>query len=264
MTGQVAERSHLTESIAQQQVGDRFRLVITVFEQQPAAVVQVRRRIARDDADVVQAVAAGGQCADRLMAQVALPQVRIAVGDVGRVAGDQVEALARQRRQPMTVAEIHTRQPERLGIATRHRERGLAGVGGDDPRTGALVGERQRDRTGAGAQVGDVQGMAFGQAFQRQFDELVEEFDELVEEPKSIRGEPIERRVGFWIVDSLAQEPRGGMYFRTFSRPAGFVDTLSYGFVHQPNDQGSPFGAAGYEVDSLGRDWYTFVASNDF
>ena len=35
----------------------------------------------------------------------------------------------------------------------------------------------------------------------------------------------------------------------------------SFGFVHKPNPDGSPFGDSGYELQHLTGDWYSFVAA---
>jgi hypothetical protein len=76
---------------------------------------------------------------------------------------------------------------------------------------------------------------------------------------------PLGRRVGIYSVDEWATDLRGGVYFRTGTGPDGLgPDTMSYGFAHQPNRQGSPFGAAHYAVRRLFGDWYWFRASNDW
>jgi hypothetical protein len=78
-------------------------------------------------------------------------------------------------------------------------------------------------------------------------------------------GTPLNRRLGVYKVDEYAADPRGGVYFRVYTGFDGIgPDQMSYGFAHQPNAQGTPFGGARYEVYPLGRDWYWFSASDDW
>ena len=112
--------------------------------------------VADDAADRIQPVRAGGQGRWRLETQVALVEMRIALGDVGRVAGDQVEAFAGQRREPVAVAEFDVADAVAQRIAARDCERGFAGIGGDDGRTRPFPGDGERDRAAAGAEVGDA------------------------------------------------------------------------------------------------------------
>jgi hypothetical protein len=88
--------------------------------------------------------------------------------------------------------------------------------------------------------------------------------------PVSVRdGEPFDKRLGFFDVDRVAADPRGGVFFRVHSEfkakgnDSSSANRVSYGFVHQPNATGSPFGAAGYRLHRLGGDWYWFRASDD-
>ncbi|WP_041739539.1 hypothetical protein [Calothrix sp. PCC 6303] len=75
----------------------------------------------------------------------------------------------------------------------------------------------------------------------------------------------LNRKLGLYEVDEYAIDSRGGAYFRVFSGGDGLSpDTISYGFVHQPNSKGSPFGAAEYQVFYLYGDWYWFRVSDDF
>ncbi|WP_139228486.1 hypothetical protein [Planctomicrobium piriforme] len=62
-----------------------------------------------------------------------------------------------------------------------------------------------------------------------------------------------------------ATDPRGGVSFRTHTSPDGIgPDTMSYGFAYHPNGEGTPFGAAGYQVRRLQNGWYWFMTSNDW
>ena len=92
------------------------------------------------------------------------------------------------------------------------------------------------------------------------------EFDELARSvvessPGELPGEG--QWIGPWRIDAVAVDPRGGVYLRTW-RGQAFVDTLSYGFAHRPNQEGTPFGASGYWLHPVGNDWWVFGASNDW
>ncbi len=83
--------------------------------------------------------------------------------------------------------------------------------------------------------------------------------------PAGSGATPLERRLGIYHVDEWATDERGGVYFRTGTGIDGIgPDTMSYGFAHQPNRTGSPFGASEYEVRRLFGNWYWFRASNDW
>ena len=77
-------------------------------------------------------------------------------------------------------------------------------------------------------------------------------------------GAATNSRIGLYYVDCYARDPRGGVFFRVNTGPDGFIDTMSYGFAYQPNREGTPFGAAHYELSHLTGDWYEFQASNDW
>jgi hypothetical protein len=64
----------------------------------------------------------------------------------------------------------------------------------------------------------------------------------------------------YW-VDQWGTDARGGTYFRTLVG-SGPNDRRSFGFAHRPNAEGSPFGDAGYELNHLGGDWYSFAAAD--
>lgn len=87
-----------------------------------------------------------------------------------------------------------------------------------------------------------------------------------VQLPISAKGNiKLNRKLGLYEVDEYAIDSHGGAYFRVFSGgDALSPDTISYGFVHQPNSEGSPFGAAKYQVFYLYGDWYWFRVSDDF
>lgn len=77
-------------------------------------------------------------------------------------------------------------------------------------------------------------------------------------------GEAVPPRwIGPWHIEEAAVDPRGGVYLCTW-RNQDWVDTLSYGFVYRPNQEGSPYGAAHYWLVPLTDDWWIFRASNDW
>jgi hypothetical protein len=73
---------------------------------------------------------------------------------------------------------------------------------------------------------------------------------------------PLDRRLGVLRVDRYGEDPRGGVYFRT-GTSMDAIDTMSHGFVHKPNGEGTPFGRSRYRVRHLVDDWYVFSASDD-
>jgi hypothetical protein len=83
--------------------------------------------------------------------------------------------------------------------------------------------------------------------------------------PSEHQGTPLNRRLGIYMVDEYAADPRGGVYFRVHSGGDGLgPDRMSYGFAYKPNPRGTPFGAARYGLFRLGTDWYWFRASDDW
>lgn len=90
-------------------------------------------------------------------------------------------------------------------------------------------------------------------------------FERMVAQSPPSQFSTTPRRFGVYRVDEIAADPRGGVYFRTHAGADGIgPDTMSYGFVHKPNSQGSPFGAAWYKVHHITGDWYWFKASDDW
>jgi len=81
----------------------------------------------------------------------------------------------------------------------------------------------------------------------------------------AFHGEELGQRAGPYRVDRYAADKRGGAFFRTATGPDGIgPDEMSYGFVFQPNGQGTPFGNAHYRQCHLFGKWYEFAASNDW
>ena len=77
------------------------------------------------------------------------------------------------------------------------------------------------------------------------------------------RSAELSRWFGIYHVDRWGIDARGGTYFRT-GTGADFIDEFSYGFVFQPNRQGTPFGAAKYYLTRIAGEWRTFSASDDY
>jgi hypothetical protein len=84
-------RAYVTHTGEDKLVTHRCGLGGAVFEQQPAAVLEVRTRPVDDDLQAGELITPGGERAPRLVRK--LSQVRIVGGDVGRVAHQQLEAL---------------------------------------------------------------------------------------------------------------------------------------------------------------------------
>lgn len=71
--------------------------------------------------------------------------------------------------------------------------------------------------------------------------------------------------VGMYHVDECMTDEFGAIYLRTHSRPDGFSpDQMHYGFAYKPNRSKTPYGAAHYQLHSLGEGWYWFRVSDDY
>jgi hypothetical protein len=76
---------------------------------------------------------------------------------------------------------------------------------------------------------------------------------------------PVDRWIGPYHLIEYAADARGGVFFLTGRGGDGIgPDMTSYGFVYQPNSQGSPFGRKYYNPVHLFGDWYMFEASDEF
>ena len=70
---------------------------------------------------------------------------------------------------------------------------------------------------------------------------------------------------GLYYVHGYETDSRGGTYFQTCQGADGIgPDTLTSGFVWQPNPVGSPYGNSQYSTQWLFGDWYSFSASDDW
>ncbi|MEM8757434.1 MAG: hypothetical protein AAGF47_06610 [Planctomycetota bacterium] len=76
-------------------------------------------------------------------------------------------------------------------------------------------------------------------------------------------GGGLPSRAGLVTVFEVARDTRGGVFFKTGELP-DMIDTVTYGYVKEPNPDGTPFGAADYRLVHLRDGWYAFAASNDY
>ena len=77
----------------------------------------------------------------------------------------------------------------------------------------------------------------------------------------SVYDKSINKKIGIWKVDHCLKDSRGGTYFR-IGNELNMIDTISYGFAFNPNDEETPFGGVEYKTRIIG-DWYFFCASDD-
>jgi hypothetical protein len=80
----------------------------------------------------------------------------VACGDVGRIAGDQVVAFTRERIEPVAADEAHVAHIERAGIQLGQGQRGRGFIGCRDAPARPFARQRERNRTGPGAQIGNT------------------------------------------------------------------------------------------------------------
>jgi hypothetical protein len=132
-----------------QQSGHACGLIITVFQQQPAAPPQMLRCLADNGRDHFQAAGARHQGQVRFRPQVA--EVWIVLRHIGRVGDDDVEALSGQGREPRAFMKRHIGEMQAFRIAARDIERTGTQVGGGDAALRALAGDGQGDGAAAGA-----------------------------------------------------------------------------------------------------------------
>ena len=108
-TGEVAQRLEFPESRLLQQAAHGGRLVVAVLHREPPAGNQVLPGAGHDDAQRVEALASRYERLPRLEADVALPQVGIACGDIRRIADDRVEPRRAQRVEPVGAQPLDVR-----------------------------------------------------------------------------------------------------------------------------------------------------------
>ncbi|HKB05779.1 MAG TPA: hypothetical protein VKD90_26520 [Gemmataceae bacterium] len=88
------------------------------------------------------------------------------------------------------------------------------------------------------------------------------EFERLLEQApppgsRAVVGLNADLRI-YW-VDQWGTDARGGTYFRTMAGSG--PSRASFGFVHRPNPDGSPFGDQDYKLHRLTGDWYSFAVA---
>ncbi len=79
-------------------------------------------------------------------------------------------------------------------------------------------------------------------------------------------GEPwrqVGRYVGPYRIDMITRDERGGLYIRV-REESGILETYSYGFAHDANAEGTPFGDAGYARTHLRGGWSWFAVNDDW
>jgi hypothetical protein len=75
----------------------------------------------------------------------------------------------------------------------------------------------------------------------------------------------VNAKFGLYDVEQHIADKRGGNYFRVHRHGDGLGPSeVSYGFVKHPNQTGSPFGDAYYQIFPLEEQWYWFEASTDW
>lgn len=80
---------------------------------------------------------------------------------------------------------------------------------------------------------------------------------------KQVCGQNVRQQFGLYRVEDCDRDPRGGIYFLTGWH--GFMFTSAYGFVYQPNPEGSQrFGQDSYTYQVVIDQWYWFRASQDW
>ena len=84
-----------TITAAAHEIGDRSRLLIAVFQQQPTVGVQVSRCVPNQITNAIQTITPAHQCVRGLEAQTGVTQMRIIMTHIGRVANYDVCALSR-------------------------------------------------------------------------------------------------------------------------------------------------------------------------
>src|SRR4051812_497405 len=120
---------------------DRRILALAMLEQEPSAGCQVRRRPGGDLPQVVEALGTRDERGRGLESEVG--KVGVPLRDVGGIADDQLEALARERLEPSPMAEFDLQAKFRR-VALGDNERRCACLDGDDPGNGAMLLDRQR------------------------------------------------------------------------------------------------------------------------
>src|SRR5688572_13271515 len=100
VAGEIAVRGYRSEATRDKRRAHRGSLGGAVFEKQPSAGCEMPRGLIYKSGERAESVAARGERAARLEAQAVARENRIVGGDIGRVAGDRIEASAGEWREP--------------------------------------------------------------------------------------------------------------------------------------------------------------------
>ena len=147
---------HVAKAPRCEQAAHRLTLSGSVFEQQPARSRQVPGNARRDLPDGVETVLACDEGSAWLEAHSVAPEVGIAALDVGWVCDDQRRTVPTERRAPVAAAKLDVAKPETSRVRCGECEGGGGNIGGDDPASRTLPGEREGNRATAGAEVGEL------------------------------------------------------------------------------------------------------------
>ena len=140
-----------------EQAAHRLALCGTVFEQQLARSRQVSGSAGRDFPDGIETVLACDKGSARLEAHSVAQEVGIAARDIGWIRDDQRGTVPAERRAPVAAAKLDVAKPETSRVRCGECEGGGGNIGGDDPASRTLPGERKGNRATAGAEVGELQ-----------------------------------------------------------------------------------------------------------
>src|ERR1700756_536668 len=105
VAGEIAVRAYVTEAGEDKRLPRLRALRSAVLEQQPARARQVHGCAADDRAKAREPIRTRGERGPRLVREARRRHGRIVRGDVGRVADNEIEALARERLVPVPLAE---------------------------------------------------------------------------------------------------------------------------------------------------------------
>ena len=158
VAGEIAVRGYVSEATGHKQRHAASRPVrCAVFERQPAAGQQVPGGPINKSGQGRQSIAARASARARLVAQAVFAEHRVIGGDVGRIADQGVETAAcRARRTSRPDAHSTPSTGKARAVAPRHLERSVGSVGAEHAPARTFMGQRDGDRTRAGAEVRDV------------------------------------------------------------------------------------------------------------
>ena len=103
MSGEIGVRAYVSEPIAHKQVPDGRSLLPAMLEQQPTVRLQMSRRVRDDVLQCFQTRRAGDQRNRGLLFAHLRIEIRVRVGDVGRIRHDEIEALVCKWSKPLAV-----------------------------------------------------------------------------------------------------------------------------------------------------------------